>query len=123
MGTQINIDFLRSLRRWLWAATAACLLAPLLLFPLGDGWTRPVAMFPIANCLLVWMILLFGLRQPLRELAVAKYLYATRSIDGSTMARANEIRLGLRPSYVLFLWPFLLIFLSWIVLVAVKAWA
>ena len=121
MGTQINSDFLRSVRRWLWTATAVCLLAPLLLLFLGSDWTRPIALLPMANCLIVWIVLFFGLRQPLRELTVTKYLYAARSLDDSTRDRANEIRASLRPSYVLFTWPWLLIPASWVVLVAVKS--
>ena len=92
----------------------------LLLLPLGNGWMRPIALFPMANCLVVWIVLVFALRQPLRELSVAKYLHASRSIDDSTMNRAKELSVDMRPSYVLFLWPFLLIPLSWTVLVAVK---
>ena len=122
VGTQINSNFLRSVRRWLWIATAACLLAPLLLLPLGNGWTRPIALFPMANCLVVWIVLFFGLRRPMRELAVARYLYAAKSLDNSTRDRANEIWVSLRPSYVLFAWPWLLILSSWIVLALVKSW-
>lgn len=119
-GAGIDSGVLRWVRRWLWAATAACLIAPLLLPHLGEGWMRPIAMLPMANCLVVWIVLLFALRRPLGELSVAKYLHASRSLDDSTASHARETSASLRPSYALFLWPFLLIPLSWIVLVAAK---
>ena len=76
---------------------------------------RPVYLLPMANCLLVWVLLAFGLRRPLQELAVAKYRVVSRSVDGPTLGRAEEIRLGLRPWLAFFVWPFLLILMTWIV--------
>lgn len=120
MKSAIDSRVERALRRWLWAATALCVLAAALLPLLGSDWVRPVALLPMANCLAVWAFLSFRLRGTIAAVnALRLTLLAGRS-GAATDEAARELKAGLRPVYLLFLWPWLLILLTWGVVVVMK---
>jgi hypothetical protein len=110
----------RAARRWLWAATAVFPLTPLLLPSLGSDSVRSIALLPMANCFAVWVFLSFKLRRTLsKSMAVRLDILAGRA-DGDTAEAVREIKASLRPVYVLFLWPWLLIPLTWVVVAIMK---
>jgi hypothetical protein len=74
----------------------------------------------MVNCAAVWAFLFFQARQAISEsMRLRLKILAGRS-NGDISSEVRRLRAAVRPLYVLFIWPWLLIPLTWAVLVVTK---
>lgn len=111
----------RIVRVWLWSASVVFLGAPILLPVLGARPSRAMFLLPMVNCVAVWIFVFFGAR---RTLAAGMRLRLDALAGRSPEDLSTEIR-GLRAAIwsllPLLLWPWLLIPLTWVLLVLTRS--
>ena len=120
MDAAINPRAENVARIWLWTATVVCPAAPILVPLLGAHSLRPIALLPMVNCVAVWAFLFFQARQAIAEsMRLRLKILAGRS-NGDISSEVRRLRAAVRPLYMLIFWPWLLIPLTWAVLVFTK---